>query len=79
MAYDLEKEKRKKEFKKRIYTYVLRLIKFITSIPYNIVIQEIKKQLIRSGTSICANYVEAHGASSKKDYQNFFYLFFEIS
>jgi four helix bundle protein len=27
---------------------------------------------MRSGTSIGANYFEAEGASSKKDYQNFF-------
>lgn len=29
-------------------------------------------QLMRSGTSIGANYFEARGASSKKDYRNFF-------
>lgn len=27
-------------------------------------------QLVRSGTSIGANYMEANGASSKKDFQN---------
>lgn len=32
----------------------------------------IVKQLIRSGTSILANYVEAQSASSKKDFINFF-------
>ena len=31
------------------------------------------KQLIRSITSILANYIEAQSASSKKDYINFFY------
>lgn len=30
------------------------------------------KQLLRSGTSILANYVEANSASSKKDFINFF-------
>jgi four helix bundle protein len=30
------------------------------------------KQLIRSGTSILANYIEANSASSKKDFINFF-------
>ncbi|MDD3888139.1 MAG: four helix bundle protein, partial [Patescibacteria group bacterium] len=32
----------------------------------------ISKQLLRSGTSILANYVEANSASSKKDFINFF-------
>lgn len=30
------------------------------------------KQLLRSGTSIIANYIEANSASSKKDFINFF-------
>ena len=30
------------------------------------------KQLLRSGTSILANYIEANSASSKKDFINFF-------
>ena len=30
------------------------------------------KQLLRSGTSILANYVEANSASSRKDFINFF-------
>ena len=30
------------------------------------------KQLLRSGTSILANYIEADSASSKKDFLNFF-------
>ncbi|PIQ75501.1 MAG: four helix bundle protein [Candidatus Portnoybacteria bacterium CG11_big_fil_rev_8_21_14_0_20_40_15] len=32
----------------------------------------IGKQLLRSGTSILANYIEANSASSKKDFINFF-------
>jgi four helix bundle protein len=30
------------------------------------------KQLLRSGTSVIANYAEANSASSKKDFINFF-------
>ncbi len=30
------------------------------------------RQLLRSGTSIIANYIEANSASSKKDFINFF-------
>ena len=67
------KEKMKKEFKKRSYTYALRLIKYIDLLPTDIVCHTIgKNQLLRSGTSILANYVEAQAASSKKDFINFF-------
>lgn len=67
-----DKEERTKEFKLRIYRYTLRLIKFLSLLPKGPVIREIVSQLMRSGTSMGANYFEAQSASSKKDYQNFF-------
>jgi four helix bundle protein len=67
-----DKERLKKGFKIRIYKYILRLVKFLSSLPNMPVIREIVSQLMRSGTSIGANYFEAQSASSKKDYQNFF-------
>lgn len=66
------KDKIKNKFKIRIYQYVINLIKFLARVPNNLITIEIKKQLIRSGTSIGANYFEAEAASSKKDFQNFF-------
>jgi four helix bundle protein len=62
----------KMEFKKRIYNWVLRLIKFIDKLPKDSVCLIMSKQLLRSGTSILANYIEANSASSKKDFINFF-------
>ena len=62
----------KNEFKKRLYNWVLRLIKFIDKLPKDSVCAVISKQLLRSGTSILANYVEANSASSRKDFINFF-------
>ena len=62
----------KNEFKKRLYQWVLRLIKFIDKLPQDSVCQVMGKQLLRSGTSILANYIEANSASSKKDFINFF-------
>ncbi len=62
----------KVEFKKRTYSWVLRLIKFIDKLPKDSVCQIMGKQLLRSGTSILANYIEANSASSKKDFINFF-------
>ncbi len=62
----------KMEFKKRAYNWVLRLIKFIDKLPKNSVCHVMGKQLLRSGTSVLANYIEANSASSKKDFINFF-------
>lgn len=62
----------KKKFKTRIYSWVLSLFKYIDELPKDTSSQVLSKQLIRSGTSILANYVEADSASSKKDFINFF-------
>lgn len=67
-----DNSKFKIEFKKRLYDWVLRLIKFIDKLPKDSVCSVMGKQLLRSGTSILANYVEANSASSKKDFINFF-------
>lgn len=67
-----DKAKFKNEFKKRLYKWVLRLIKFINSLNKTTVNDVIGKQLLRSGTSVLANYIEANSASSKKDFINFF-------
>ena len=60
------------EFKKRVYAWVLRLLKFIDTLPKSSVCDVMGKQLLRSGTSVLANYVEANSASSKRDFINFF-------
>ncbi len=65
-------EKFKKEFKQRLYNWVLRLIKFLDTLPRGMVGEVMGRQLLRSGTSILANYVEAHSASSRKDFINYF-------
>jgi len=67
-----DKLKFKNEFKQRLYKFTLSLIKFIDSLPKGVVSEVIGKQLLRSGTSILANYIEANSASSKKDFINFF-------
>lgn len=45
-------------------------MRFCAKIPKNYITEPIIKQLIRAGTSIGANYAEANGASSKKDFKN---------
>lgn len=46
------------------------LILFCKKIPKTNVTLPLIDQLVRSGTSIGANYFEANGASSKKDFKN---------
>lgn len=47
-----------------------KIIKLCKKVPKNTISVPIIDQLIRSGTSIGANYCEANGASSKKDFRN---------
>lgn len=68
----IERNEFKKLFKKRLYNFVLRLIKFLDSLPKDHITQAIAAQLIRSGTSIIGNYIESESASSRKDFTNFF-------
>ena len=67
-----DRAKFKNEFKRRLYNWVLRLIKFIDRLPKDSVCSVMGKQLLRSGTSILANYIEANSSSSQKDFINFF-------
>jgi four helix bundle protein len=61
MNYDLEK--RTLEFSKSV-------IVLVRPIKQNELNRNIISQLIRSATSVGANYREANGASSKKDFAN---------
>ena len=56
----------KSEFKKRLYNFVLSLIKFIDKLSKDSTNSVIGKQLLRSGKSVLANYIEANSASSKE-------------
>ncbi len=67
-----DKSKFKDEFKRRIYSFALEIIKFIDDLPEKKTCEIIGNQLLRSATSIGANVVEANAASSKRDYTNFF-------
>jgi four helix bundle protein len=67
--------KGKTELKYRAYKFSLTIIRFISSLPQNKLCWTIGNQLLRSGTSIGANIIEAQSASSKRD----FVKFYEIS
>lgn len=68
-----DKEEFKKKFKGKIYRFTLKLVGFMDKLPQSSSAQIMGKQLLRCGTSIGANYVEAQAASSRKDFANFFH------
>jgi four helix bundle protein len=61
MNYDLEE---------RTAKFGESVINFVKMLPKNNVNNQLISQLIRSATSIGANYMEANQASSKKDFRN---------
>jgi len=61
--YDLDLEERTLKFGKDV-------IDFVKKLPQNSITKPLISQLIRSATSIGANYCEADEASSKKDFIN---------
>ena len=67
-----EKVKSKEDFRRRIKQFILNLMVFIDSLPNDTSCKVIKNQLMRSGTSVGANYFEARAASSKNDFINYF-------
>ena len=70
----IQRDNRKfsEELRRRIYKWILKLVKFLETLSKNdSLCRTANNQLIRSGTSIGANYVEAIAGSSKKDFTNF--------
>jgi|SRR3989338_7780405 len=61
MNYDLEE---------RAAKFGESIILFIKILPYNDINRPLINQLIRSATSMGANYMEANQASSNKDFKN---------
>ena len=60
------------EFKRRLYAFVLRLVKFIENLKKTQTSKVIGDQLLRSGTGILGTYIEGLSSSSKKEYINYF-------
>jgi four helix bundle protein len=56
------------EFSNRIIKFVARVIKLVDTISNSFAGKKIADQLIRSSTSVGANYEEAHGTASRADF-----------
>jgi four helix bundle protein len=63
---------KQEEFKKRLYNFVLRLIRFVEGLKKSSTSRIVGNQLLRSGTGILGTYIEGLSASSKKEYANYF-------
>jgi len=61
---------KKYDLEERTSIFSEKLIKFCREIKENNINKPLINQLIRSGSSIGANYCEANNACSKKDFQN---------
>ncbi len=67
--------------KKRLYDLAERtavfgecVIEFCTGLKANVISMPLIGQVVRSATSVGANYMEANNASSKKDFRNKIYI-----
>ncbi len=59
----------KRDLPDRLFQFSVLTFRFSTSIPYSVENNVIKRQLIRSVTSIAANYEEAQGAITSNDFK----------
>jgi len=51
-----------------------KVIDFCKTLKQDVISRPLINQIIRSATSVGANYMEANGASSKKDFRNKIYI-----
>ena len=58
----------KEELEQRTKEFAIQIIKHVSSLPKGTVPHVLGTQLLRSGTSIGANYREANRAESRKDF-----------
>ena len=58
------------DLSKRLFTFSVRTIKYLRTLPNEPEYKVIRYQLIKSATSVGANYEEAQSAASKADFHN---------
>jgi four helix bundle protein len=62
--------KNKYDLEERTAKFGESVIVFCKTLPQDAITKPIMSQLVRSSTSVGANYMEANSASSKKDFRN---------
>ncbi len=68
--FDISKLSPRYNLEERTAKHGENIIRFCKNIEQNAITKSLISQLVRSGTSIGANYMEANAASSRKDFQN---------
>lgn len=63
-------DRKKYDLKERTAEFGAETIRFVKTLPENSINRPLISQIIRSATSVGANYMEADGASSKKDFMH---------
>ena len=58
----------KTNLSERLYDFALMIVLLVRKLPREVAAYEIGRQLVRSGTSIVANYEEAKGGFSRDDF-----------
>jgi four helix bundle protein len=66
----MQNNEKKYDLEERTAVFGEEVVKLCKLIRYDIVSEPIINQLVRSATSVGANYLEANGASSRKDFKN---------
>jgi len=64
----MAKVEERRNLNDRLLEYGARIIKLVESLPKTLVGRRIGDQLLRSGTSVGANYEEAQAAESREDF-----------
>lgn len=70
MSNQVQNPNSKYDLKVRTSLFGEKIILLMKTVPDNTINRPLISQLIRSGTSIGANYMEADGAQSKKDFSH---------
>src|SRR3989338_310585 len=70
----MEKTRNNYDLEERTAKFGENVIEFCAKLKQDVITKPIISQLIRSGTSIGANYMEANAASSRKDFKNKIYI-----
>jgi len=63
-------QKEEQDLRKRTKAFALRVVRMFSALPKTTEAQVLGKQLLRSGTSIGANYREAFRARSKAEWSD---------
>ena len=64
----INEERKQRDLIDRTKKYALRIIKLYSALPKDTISQTLGKQLLRSGTSVGANYREGHRGRSKTEF-----------